>query len=213
MGHIPAQSWLISLTSVGGGGRWQIGLFWSYCGGKERCEIYKVVQIWPGLFVCKQVTVCPGHIWTTLYMLLKSLNICLAGTDLTHCRSITYNRTHKNFLFQFHLFSLAHSPTRASAASFLRLANHTQWHITVGRTPLDGWSARRREFYLAPHNTHKRQTSMLPAGLEPATPASDRPQTLAFDSSASYYVNANGAFTSWRLHLMETDFLSKSGFL
>ena len=30
--------------------------------------IYKVVQIWPGLFVCKQVTVCPGHIWTTLYI-------------------------------------------------------------------------------------------------------------------------------------------------
>jgi hypothetical protein len=29
--------------------------------------IYKVVQIWPGLFVCKQVTVCPGNIWTTLY--------------------------------------------------------------------------------------------------------------------------------------------------
>jgi hypothetical protein len=29
--------------------------------------IYKVVQIWPGLIVCKQVTVCPGHIWTTLY--------------------------------------------------------------------------------------------------------------------------------------------------
>ena len=28
---------------------------------------YKVVQIWPGLFVCKQVTVCAGHIWTTLY--------------------------------------------------------------------------------------------------------------------------------------------------
>jgi hypothetical protein len=29
---------------------------------------YKVVQIWPGRFVCKQVTVCPGHIWTTLYL-------------------------------------------------------------------------------------------------------------------------------------------------
>jgi hypothetical protein len=26
-----------------------------------------VVQIWLGLFVCKQVTVCPGRIWTTLY--------------------------------------------------------------------------------------------------------------------------------------------------
>jgi hypothetical protein len=29
--------------------------------------IYKVVQIWPGLILCKQVTVCPGHIWTTLF--------------------------------------------------------------------------------------------------------------------------------------------------
>jgi hypothetical protein len=29
---------------------------------------YKVVQIWPGRFVCKQVTVCPGNIWTTLHL-------------------------------------------------------------------------------------------------------------------------------------------------
>jgi hypothetical protein len=29
--------------------------------------MYKVVKIWPGRFVCKQVIVCPGHIWTTLY--------------------------------------------------------------------------------------------------------------------------------------------------
>ena len=38
---------------------------------------YKVVQIWPGRFVCKQVTVCPGHIWTTLYntMILELDNI------------------------------------------------------------------------------------------------------------------------------------------
>jgi hypothetical protein len=36
-------------------------------GVKTLLLIYKVVQIWPGLFVCKQVTVCPCHIWTTLY--------------------------------------------------------------------------------------------------------------------------------------------------
>jgi hypothetical protein len=40
-------------------------------------EKYKVVQIWPGRFVCKQVTVCPGHIWTTLYFCLPALRICL----------------------------------------------------------------------------------------------------------------------------------------
>ena len=33
--------------------------------------------------------------------------------------------------------------------------------------------------------THTAQTSMPPAGFEPATPASDRPQTLAFDRSAT----------------------------
>ena len=36
-------------------------------------SIYKVVQIWPGLIVCKQVTVCPGHIWTTLYNLYHTV--------------------------------------------------------------------------------------------------------------------------------------------
>ena len=37
-------------------------------GIESRRKNYKVVQIWPGLFVCKQVTVFPGHIWTTLYL-------------------------------------------------------------------------------------------------------------------------------------------------
>ena len=30
--------------------------------------MYKMVQIWPGLFVCKQAGYIPGHIWTTLYI-------------------------------------------------------------------------------------------------------------------------------------------------
>jgi hypothetical protein len=54
-------------------------------------------------------------------------------------------------------------------------------HITVGRTPLDEWSARRRDLYLTTHNTHKRPTTMPPAGFEPTIPASERPQTHALD--------------------------------
>jgi len=50
-------------------------------------------------------------------------------------------------------------------------------HTALGRTHLDEWSARRRDLYLTTHNTHKRQTSMPPAGFEPAIPASDRPHT------------------------------------
>ena len=33
-------------------------------------------------------------------------------------------------------------------------------HTTLCMTPLDRWSARRRDLYLATHNAHKRQTSM-----------------------------------------------------
>jgi len=29
-------------------------------------------------------------------------------------------------------------------------------HITIGRTPLDEWSAPHRDLYLTTHNTHKR---------------------------------------------------------
>jgi hypothetical protein len=50
-------------------------------------------------------------------------------------------------------------------------------HTTLGRTPLDKWSARRRDLYLKTHNTHTRQTSMPTAGLESTIPASERPQT------------------------------------
>jgi len=37
-------------------------------------------------------------------------------------------------------------------------------HTTLGRTPLDEWSTRRRVLYQTSHNTHNRQTSMAPAG-------------------------------------------------
>jgi len=50
-------------------------------------------------------------------------------------------------------------------------------HITVGRTPLDEWSARRRDLYVTRQSTHKTQTSMSLAEFEPATPPSERPQT------------------------------------
>jgi len=47
------------------------------------------------------------------------------------------------------------------ASSFLmRFLDHTQRRTTVGRTPLDEWSARRRDLYLTTHNTHNRQTSI-----------------------------------------------------
>jgi len=56
---------------------------------------------------------------------------------------------------------------------------------TIGRTPLDEWSARRTDLYLTTHNTHNRQTNMPPAGFEPPFLASETPQTHALDRAAS----------------------------
>jgi hypothetical protein len=75
-------------------------------------------------------------------------------------------------------------------------------HTTVGRTPLDEWSARRRVLYLTTINIYMRQASIPAAGFEPAIPASERPQTHALDRPAisigtdsSYHIIIS--FYSW----------------
>jgi len=63
--------------------------------------------------------------------------------------------------------------------------DHTQRRTTVSKTPLDEWSARRRDLYLTTHNTHNRQTSMPPVGFGPTISAGERPQTYALDRAAT----------------------------
>jgi hypothetical protein len=54
-------------------------------------------------------------------------------------------------------------------------------HTTLGKTPLDEWSSRRRDLHQTTHNTHKRQISMPSAGFELEIPACEGPQTHALD--------------------------------
>jgi hypothetical protein len=57
----------------------------------------------------------------------------------------------------------------------LMFLDHTQRRTTVGRTPLDEWSALRRDFNLTTHDTHNRQITMPPVELEPTISAGERP--------------------------------------
>jgi hypothetical protein len=66
-----------------------------------------------------------------------------------------------------------------------RFHDHTDRHTTLGKTPLDEGPARRRDLYLTSHNTHKRQTSTPPVGLEPTILISERPKTHALDRTAT----------------------------
>ena len=85
----------------------------------------------------------------------------------------------------YHFFWWRCGPTRIMAPSFMRFLDHTQRRITVGRTPLDELSARRRDLYLTTHNTHNRQTSMPSAGFEPTISAVEWPQSYALGRAAT----------------------------
>ena len=75
-------------------------------------------------------------------------------------------------------------PQWTMASSSTRFLDHTRRRITVGMTPLDEWSATRRDC-LTKRNTHNRQTSMPPVGFEPTISAGERPLTYALDRAAT----------------------------
>jgi hypothetical protein len=58
-------------------------------------------------------------------------------------------------------------------------------HTTLGRTPLDEWSAQCKDIYLTTHNTLKRQTYMPLAGFKPTIPASKQPQRFSIAATIS----------------------------
>jgi hypothetical protein len=77
------------------------------------------------------------------------------------------------------------SPQWAKASSFTRFLDHIQRRTTFGSTPLDEWSARRRDLCLTTHNNRSRQTSMPSVGFEPKISAGERPQTYVLDRAAT----------------------------
>jgi hypothetical protein len=86
---------------------------------------------------------------------------------------------------QFRSPSVFYLPVHSRCIGFLFSLDHTQAHTTVGRTPLDEGSARRRDLSLTTQTLYKRQTSIPPVGFEPWILASARPQTYASDGAAT----------------------------
>ena len=73
----------------------------------------------------------------------------------------------------------------AGLGLYILEVSRSQRRITVGRTPLDEWSARRRDLYPTTHNTYNRQTSMPPVGFELTISAGERPHTYALGRAAT----------------------------
>ena len=102
-----------------------------------------------------------------------------------HIPKVLMPQSHNSFnCISLFVFGVT-TPQWAMASSFTRFLDHTQRRTTVGRTPLDEWSVRRRDLYLTTQNTHNTQTSMPPVGFEPTVSAGERPQTCALDCAAT----------------------------
>ena len=83
----------------------------------------------------------------------------------------THTHTHIHLLSDFTpqaLFFMAVRTIVGQDLFFYRGFAITLRHTTLNRNPLNEWSERIRDLYLTTNNPHKRQTSMSPAGFEPA---------------------------------------------
>jgi len=135
---------------------------------------------------------------TLLSLLLLLILLCnlLAQQSNVVCK-------HLMIIINVYLFDFG-----ATALPWARVSSFTMFldptrHTTVCRTPLDKWSARRRDLYLITHTAHSRQTSRPPERFEPTISEVEWPQTHALDRAAtgtgnnSYYNNNNSNDNRW----------------
>jgi hypothetical protein len=90
-----------------------------------------------------------------------------------------------DFSFRFVVLPSSTYLFTAGVEGFCFSLDHTQTHTTVGGTPLDEGSARRRNLYLTTQTLYKTKKSIPPVGFEHTIPASARPQTYALDRAAT----------------------------
>jgi hypothetical protein len=104
--------------------------------------------------VCVCVCVCKYNLHSLIYLHDYCTTIILTETEL-----LKFSPFCPAFSFVSSFFLWHCDPTRVMASSFLRFLDHTQRRTTVGRSPLDEWSARRRDLYLTTHNPRSQQAS------------------------------------------------------
>ena len=106
------------------------------------------------------------------------------------------------------IFLTAQQPPSGSESPHYRDFKVTLWNTTCCRTLLREWSARRRDLYLTTHNTHKRQTSMPPAGFESTNPERQRQQTHTSHPVTTTVTIINKKFSvEWGTQLTNFDVL------
>jgi hypothetical protein len=76
----------------------------------------------------------------------------------------------QNYLFSFRSPSLFYLPVHSRCRGYFSLG-HTQTHTTVGRTPLDEGSVRRRDLYMTTQTLYKRKKIHASRGIRTHDPS------------------------------------------
>jgi hypothetical protein len=76
--------------------------------------------------------------------------------------------------------SLLYLPVHSRCRGYLCSLDHTQTHTTVGRTPLDEGSARRRDLYLTTHKHSQETNIQAPGGIRTHDPSQRSATDLRF---------------------------------
>jgi len=74
----------------------------------------------------------------------------------------------------YFFFMWRYGPTRATGSHSLRFLDHTKRSSIVSPTPLDGWSARRRDFYLKKTEHSQQKNIHAPGGIQTRNISSQR---------------------------------------
>jgi CDP-glycerol glycerophosphotransferase (TagB/SpsB family) len=160
---------------------------------KEYKEKYRTLH---GMFVCQNLVTKYSSTFLSKENLCNVLRVVKNwGKSVFHVLSLLCNTVflRPELLLFVCLFSWRynplwfyfHSPVAGISLLVSRFLDHTQRRATVGRTPLDDWSVRRRDLNLTTHNIHNTQISIPPVGFEPTISAGERPKTYALDRAAT----------------------------
>jgi hypothetical protein len=128
---------------------------------RERCEVLTYIYHWSdGLAVTGRLHDMDKtyYRWSNsspTYCYIFLLIAFLAGAFIRKVIIMCINFT---IWLKFFFLWLC-SPARAMVSWFTKFRDHTQRRATVGRTPLDEWSARRRDLYLTTHTADKHPCS------------------------------------------------------
>jgi hypothetical protein len=139
----------------------------------------------------------PERVWGPHRLLSMDFRGCFIGgqcprTDMTHTAYMPLeigSWTQSQLQHSSSSYTTTTTTTTSSCATTTLLGpwpphyrgfKITLRHTTLGRTPLDEWSARRRNLYLTTHNAHKRRKCMPSVGFEPAIPVIEQLWAYAF---------------------------------